>query len=142
MNRNHNAKKLFENGFNCTQSVFSSFLPPELETMGYRIGEIFGGGINHLGNVCGAITGALMVIGYYHGRKTAKDDKNKQLAGSLAEQFLEQFRELHGDIFCRTLLGYDISTPEKLNKARKEDAFQHCSSYVTSAVEILEDLLK
>jgi len=142
LNRKHKANKLFKNGFNCTQSVFSSFLPSKQESIGYRIGEVFGGGITGLGNVCGAITGALMVIGYYHGRMTAKDNKTKQLARSLADQFLERFKEVHGDIFCRTLLGYDISTPEKLDKARKEEAFQNCSTFVATAVEILEDVLK
>ena len=142
LSRNYNANKLFENGFNCTQSVFSSFLPSEQESIGYRIGEAFGGGIAHLGNVCGAIIGALMVIGYYHGRTTPKDDKNKEKTRLLAEQFLERFKEVHGDIYCRTLLGYDISTPEKLDIAREEDAFQNCTSFVTTAVEILENLLE
>ena len=55
----------FEEGFNCSQAVVSAFAPElglDRETA-LRVAAAFGGGMGRTGETCGAVSGALMVIG-------------------------------------------------------------------------------
>ena len=70
--------KLFESKFNCAQSVFASF-SEELgldEKQALKIGGCFGSGMRK-GEVCGACTGALMVLGLKYGQNEVGDIENK-----------------------------------------------------------------
>ena len=65
MNRAETAVATFKGGFNCSQAVLSVFceeLGLDKETAA-RIAGGFGGGIGHLGETCGAVTGAIMAMG-------------------------------------------------------------------------------
>ena len=55
----------FSEGFSCSQSVLAAFAP-ELgldADAALRVSAAFGGGMGRLGDTCGAVTGALMVLG-------------------------------------------------------------------------------
>lgn len=59
------AKALFERGYNCSQSVVLAFCEPlglDMETMA-KLASSFGGGMGRLREVCGAISGMLMIVG-------------------------------------------------------------------------------
>ena len=59
------AIKLYKEEFNCSQAIFSAYTE-ELgidEQTAVRVASSFGGGIARTGKTCGAVTGALMVIG-------------------------------------------------------------------------------
>ena len=58
----------------------------------------------------------------------------------IVQEFVARFRDRHSSIECRELLGYDISTREKVEAALKEGAFINCPKFVESAVDILEEL--
>ena len=52
------------------------------------------------------------------------------------------FRERHGALTCRDLLGCDISTPEGFARAKERGLFDTvCAKLVKDSVEILEDML-
>lgn len=60
--------KLLDEGFNCSQIVLSSFaedLGLDSE-MANKVATCFGGGMGS-GDTCGAVTGALMVLGLKYG---------------------------------------------------------------------------
>jgi C_GCAxxG_C_C family probable redox protein len=134
----------FEQGFNCCQAVLSSYGPQfglERE-LALKLANGLGGGIGHQGESCGAVTGALMVIGLKHGETLAGDEKSSEKTYGLISQFLERFKVRHGSILCRQLLGYDISTPEGLQTARDNGLFEkRCPKYVRTSAEILEEIL-
>lgn len=72
----------FDEGFSCSQSVFSAFAP-ELgldREMALRVATAFGGGMGHRGDTCGAVTGAFLAIGLKHGRVKAEDREIRDLA--------------------------------------------------------------
>lgn len=78
MNHIEKSLKLFESKFNCAQSVFASF-SQELgldEKQALKIGGCFGSGMRK-GEVCGACTGALMVLGLKYGQCEINDRKSK-----------------------------------------------------------------
>lgn len=134
----------FGKGFNCCQSVLSAYGPQfGLDRdLALKLASGFGGGIGHLGETCGAVTGALMVIGLKHGGTLAEDEDSQEETFSLINQFLERFKARHGSIRCRELLGYDISTPEGLQSAMDKELFEkRCPDYVRASAEILEQLL-
>ncbi len=138
------ALSAFDEGFNCSQSVFSAFAP-ELglgREMALRVATAFGGGMGHRGDTCGAVTGAFMVIGLRHGRVRAEDTETRDRAYSLVNRFAGEFEARRGSIVCRELLGFDLSTPEgeRLAEERWPDHMP-CRELVRDAATILQEIL-
>ena len=102
----------------------------------------FGGGIGRTGRTCGAVAGAVMVIGLKHGQTDADDDESRQETHRLVKEFIDKFEALHGSIECRELIGYDLSNPAEFEAARADDAREKkCRGFVHDAARILEDVL-
>lgn len=135
------AQDRFALGFNCSQAVFSAYasqLGIE-DQAALKLASPFGGGVAHQGQVCGAVTGALMVLGLARGSDTV-DTKDKTYR--MAEDFISRFRERHSTILCRELIGVDISTPEGLQNARGQDVFQSiCPGLVKDATELVAEFI-
>ena len=94
------------------------------------------------GQTCGAVTGALMVIGLKHGQTQREDKQAKEKTYALAREFLERFKARNDALLCRELLGYDINTPEGMQAIRDKGLFDSlCARLVANAVEILEELV-
>lgn len=144
MNHLQNAVNTFQEGFSCSQAVLSAFGPDlglERETA-LRVAGAFGGGMARTGQTCGAVTGALMVIGLKYGQTTVDAKQAKEKTYALAREFMRQFEARHGSIACQALLGHDLSTPEGLQLAREKGLFTSlCPKLVADAVEILEGIL-
>jgi C_GCAxxG_C_C family probable redox protein len=142
--RSEKAVSCFEN-FNCAQSVIAT-CGPEIgldRESALRVAGGFGGGMGRLGEVCGAVTGAFMVIGLKHGKSRPEDDENetKEKAYALVYEFADRFRARNGAILCRELLGCDISTPDGRAQAKEKGLFSDlCPKLVGDAVEILEQM--
>jgi C_GCAxxG_C_C family probable redox protein len=135
----------FDEGFNCSQAVFSAFAP-QLgldRVVALKVAGPFGGGIGRMGETCGAVTGALMVIGLKYGQTTSEDKAAKEKSYELVRQFAERFKARNrGCLACRELLGADIGTPEGMQKIREKQAFTTmCPKFVRDAAEIVEELL-
>ena len=137
MNSIEDAVKLFEEGYVCSQAVFAAFseklgLPKQ---QALKIGACFGSGMRK-GEVCGACTGALMVLGLKYG-------ENKNESNEACVKFLDEFKKENGSIICRDLLGCDISTDEGVKHAKDNNLFKEfCPKMVESAAEILDEILK
>jgi C_GCAxxG_C_C family probable redox protein len=145
MNRVEIAVSCFEEGFNCAQAIFSTYgekmgLDREISL---RVSGAFGGGMGRMGEICGAVSGALMVIGLKYGKTKAEDEETKEKCYSLVREFVSKFKERNGSILCRELLGYDINTPEGLELIKKENLFStRCPKFVRDSAEIIEQILE
>jgi len=144
MDRVKRAVDAFKEGFSCSQAVLSAFS----ETMGLdrstalKISQSFGGGMAHMGETCGAVTGAFMVIGLQHGRTRADDDEAKEKTYATVHEFILRFKARYNSIVCKEILGYDVSDEAEFKQAQNEEVFQRiCPNLVQSAAEICEDLL-
>ena len=83
-----------------------------------------------------------MVIGLLHGMTKADDPKQTELSYEVVRRFAERFRQRHGSLECRELMGVDVSKPEGLAEARRRNIFRTaCPGYVRDAAEILEELM-
>jgi C_GCAxxG_C_C family probable redox protein len=108
-----------------------------------RIACAFAGGMARMGETCGAVTGALMVIGLAREEASREDNESKEETYRLVRDCVEEFRERNGSIVCRELLGVDISTEEGLTHARVKNLFHEvCPKFVRDAAEILKRLLE
>jgi C_GCAxxG_C_C family probable redox protein len=135
------AKDRFALGFNCAQAVFSAFASHSLisDETALKITSMFGGGIGRQGEVCGALTGALLALGLERGRA---DPDSKELDYQLAEKFMTGFKQQHGTILCRELIGHDISSKEGLKAAKESQAFKNiCPMIVERTAEELDRFL-
>lgn len=140
MDKAEQAVARFQGGFNCAQAVLSTFAPDLglAEDLAARVATPFGGGMGCSGNVCGAVSGALMVLGLKTGSPRAYDKEGKERAYQVARDFLQQFQARHGSLACRELIGCDISTPEGVAFAREHDLFKtRCAEFVRTAAGIL-----
>jgi len=138
------ALKNFRDGFNCAQAVLSAY-SRELglgQTKGYRVSQSFGGGMARMAGPCGAVTGALMVIGLKHGKTEAKDEAAKDKTYALAQEFVRRFKAKHGSMTCLGLLGHHIGTPRGMKALQKMNFHEDiCPKYVKDAVLILDKIL-
>lgn len=140
--KSEKAVELFKKGLNCSQAVLVSFcedygLGSELAL---KIGCGFGGGVRS-GEICGAVSGAVMVIGLKYGNGSIADLESKGTCYAKTSEFLAKFRERNGSVVCRDLLGCDISTEAGLQLAKDKGLFSTtCADMVSSSIELLEDL--
>lgn len=145
MKKSQCSVQCFENGFNCAQAVFSTYcseLGLERETA-LKISCGFGAGMGYIGETCGAVTGAFMLIGLKYGKYNADDNEAREKTYRLVQQFTQKFIARYGSVKCKELLDCDISIPEQLQKARENQLFASvCSRLVKDSSEIIEELLE
>lgn len=144
MNKGDYAVNCFNSGFNCSQSVLTAFCMDFGldEKLALKIAGSLGGGMGHIGEACGAVTGAFLVLGLRYGQDDEEDKYAKALNYLMVKDFASRFRKLNGSISCKELLEYDISDEKQLNAARETDIFRtKCAKYVKDAVMLLEEML-
>ncbi len=133
------ASSLFSRGFNCSQAIFAAFAPQYglSDELALKLASPFGGGFARQGEVCGALVGALMVLGLQYGNLTPA---GKDATYQTAQSFIDQFREGHGAILCRELIGYDLSTPKGLQAAREHNVFASiCPNLIMATAKALTE---
>lgn len=137
------ATELFDQKMNCAQSVFAALTDGQIDKVtAFSTAACFGGGMRY-GEVCGAVTGALMALGYFHGAKEVGDAASKEKANALAIMFIKKFSQSHGAIRCRDLLGYDLTISEDLEQIRREGLFDTaCPRFISEAVRIADQMLE
>lgn len=137
------AVQYYENGYKCSQAVFAAFAEQfgVTEKQALQIGACFGGGMCK-GEVCGACTGALMVLGIKYGQFDLSDTESRAQSGTMAVKFLDEFEKRKGSYICRDLLCCDLRNEEDRNKARSNGLFRTlCPEMVRTAAEILTEIL-
>ena len=145
MKKSEKAVSYFRNSFNCSQSVLASFYEDfELtEDSSLRIATAFGGGMARQQLTCGAVTGALMVLGLKYGKALNDPDSRKAETYEKANRFFLEFKKLHGSVTCRELLnGLNMNDEKDMKKINDLEMFRtHCARYVKDAAEITQKLL-
>ena len=132
--REARAEELFSSGLNCAQSVFCAFsdefgLDAELAR---RTSCGLGGGVGRMREVCGAVTGAALVLGLRHGPDKAE-------VYPLVQDFCAKFRAEAGSIICRELLEGTGATAGGAPEPRTEAYYRRrpCAELVKLAVRLL-----
>ena len=144
MTKSDDALASFKSGFTCSSAVFSAFsdnLGLDGETA-KKISCGFGAGISKSGNICGAVSGAIMVIGLKYGKTKIGDDAATEKTRALTRQLIQEFAAKNGSVNCTELLGYNLSKVDEYEAAGRENLFKtKCPEYVRDAAAILEKIL-
>ncbi len=145
INHSQKAMGLFKEGYNCSQSIFLAFsdiINLDEKTM-LKISSSFGGGMGRLREVCGAVSGMFMVLGYLYGYSEPKAYQEKTEHYKLIQAFADKFKNENGSIICRELLGLekgpDNPTPEKRTDAYYKN--RPCGELIGYAAKILEEYI-
>lgn len=143
MSRVDKAVEYFNNNFNCSQSVFTTYATEFGidEKLALKLGTNFGGGARK-GELCGAVAGALLVLGLRCGHCDSNDTEAKTKAYTIAEEYMNRFIEANGSAVCKDLLGYDLSKTDDMEQIKEKNLFRTtCPQMVRSAVTVLEDMI-
>lgn len=138
------ALKFFDEKFHCSQAVLAAFAPEcgITEEQALKLGACFGSGMRK-GEVCGACTGALMVLGLLYGQYNKDDMESRQIVNNVNDKMMQLFSEECGSYICNELLKCDISTPEGVKYALDNQLFSvYCPRIVENAVDILEKIIR
>jgi C_GCAxxG_C_C family probable redox protein len=110
--------------------------------MAFTIGRAFGSGMG-LGKICGAVSGAFMVLGFKH-QNEGDERQARYKTYELVKEFIKRYEEKHGTTSCKDLLGgVDLSTDKGRQEAIDRKLFTAvCPAFVKDAAKILDDLLK
>lgn len=143
MNHCEKAVDYHHRGFNCCQSVLAAFsdLTGLSEQASFDTAGGFGAGMQ-TGEACGAIVGAVMVLGLLHPVDPDQPVPSKRRTGALAKEFQARFRARFGELRCHPLLKKDITADDTTPAARDMGLTQRCDILIVSAAEILEDMLR
>ena len=144
MNEVEKAVSCFQEGFMCSQALLVAYADQfgmDRQTA-LKVSAAFGGGMGRMGEICGAVTGAFMVIGLKYGRIEVKDTESHEKTNRLVQEFVRRFKAVHESIVCRELLGCDLNTREG-RKAFVDNKLRDtlCTKYVRDAAEIVGQLL-
>jgi C_GCAxxG_C_C family probable redox protein len=145
MEKSQIATDKFSEGYNCAQSVFYCFC----DDLGFdkntalKLATGFGGGMGRKEEVCGAVTGGIIVLGAKYGRGENDDRTATDLTYQKTRELMDRFAAKHGTFMCRQLLGGCELMTEAGQKQFKENDMLNkvCKPCVDSAVEILEEIM-
>ena len=134
---------LFMRGQDCSQVVLSHYAEKIgiTEEEANRAAAAFGGGMG-VGEVCGAVVGAMAVLGYLYGHKGPDDmdQRNAMIAARAA--FLEKWSAKRSSCRCNDLLGHDIGTPEGFQEILDEGLlFSFCPELVMDAIAVTDEVI-
>ena len=147
MSEKERAVELFREGYNCSQSVFTAFAHRFNidEETAKKISAGLGGGLGRMREVCGAVSGAAMVIGSICSATDGKDSENKQKNYELVREFADRFTKINGSIICRELLGLDVKMEDTAKPDSRTAEYykkRPCVELVGDAAEILAEIIK
>jgi C_GCAxxG_C_C family probable redox protein len=143
MERSEQAKDLFLSGYNCAQSVLLSFADDMKfsKELAQKMAAGFGGGMGKQQETCGAVTGAIMVLGLLKGENVNNNEELKSESYGSVKEMTKKFVAEFKSTKCRDLIGCDLNTTEGAARFKEEKIMETvCADCVKKAVEIVESI--
>ena len=140
------ATERFLAGYNCAQSVLYAYGPDfglDEETA-LKGATGLGAGMGRRGEVCGALTGGILVLGLKYGRGGQQDRSATEETYQKTLELMARFEKRHGSCFCRVVLdGCDLRTAEGQRFFKEHDLLhKKCVGCVQSVVEDLARMVE
>ena len=144
MDHSIEAGQLFLGGCNCAQAVLLAFT--DVTGMDRKTAAMlsspFGGGMGRMREVCGAVSGMLMVLGILYGyEENAEDNARKRQLYQDVQALAEGFRTECGSIICREILKNPPSDPNPTPRTAEFYAQRPCARMVMTAARLLDDFI-
>lgn len=140
------AEALFRQGYNCAQAVAGAFakeMGVPLETAA-RMACGFGGGMGRLREVCGTVSGMVLVAGVLRGYSGPETGAKKTETYAMIQELAARFRAQNGSIICRELLGLPQAEGTPRAEARTPEYYRKrpCPKLAAQAAELLAQYLE
>ncbi len=139
------AVRMFNDGYSCAQSMLGAF-GPDLgldRDQALKLAGPFWAGLSCTGGLCGAASGAILVLGLARGNTHPDDQVGRKQMTALTQEFLRRYGERQGSTLCTDILGYDLTRPGMLERVRAEGLSKPvCPDAIRAAGEILLELLR
>lgn len=144
MDHDMQAAELFLDGYNCAQAITVAFsdVTGLDKDFSARMASSFGGGMGRMREVCGAVSGMLMVAGILYGYDSNGDDTAKKSHYTLVQDLANQFKEEVGSIICREILKNPPSDPNPTLRTAEFYKRRPCTRMVMVAARILDDYIR
>lgn len=135
----------FVSGYNCAQAILSAF-GPDLGLDGetaLKVATGLGAGMARRGEVCGAVTGGILVLGLKYGRGQQQDRSATERTYQQTRELMARFEQRHGSCACRVLLdGCDLQTAQGQQHFKEHDLLHKtCVKCVETVADIVGELL-
>ena len=141
MDHSIKAGELFLSGCNCAQAVilaFSDVTGLDTKTAA-KISSSFGGGMGRMREVCGAVSGMLIVMGLLYGYDDpGEKDCNKKAYYPDVLSLMLKFKEACGSYICREILKNPPSDPNPTPRTEEFYAKRPCARMCLVAGRILD----
>ena len=143
MDHSMKAADLFLQGYNCAQAITVAFsdVTGLSEPFSAKMASSFGGGMGRMREVCGAVSGMLMVAGILYGYDAQDDDAAKKAHYQLVQDLAGQFREAAGSIICRDILKNPPSDPNPTPRTAEFYKQRPCARMVVTAARLLDEFI-
>ena len=144
MDHANKAAELFLSGSNCAQAIVVAFSDVTGLEPGFaaKLSSSFGGGMGRMREVCGAVSGMLMVAGLLYGYDDpGEKDCNKKEHYKLVQALGGRFREEIGSIVCREILKNPPSDPNPTPRTEEFYKVRPCARMVMTAARILDEYI-
>lgn len=132
-------------GLNCSQAILAGFgesLGIDLDTA-KMLGRPWGGGMGHLADTCGYLTGAILVLAHVYNH--ADETQARKQGFEAVRQLFERFSARRGTTRCKGLLGADMTTEEGRQRIKEGQLVQNichgANGIGQDVAEILFDLI-
>ncbi|MBR2048223.1 MAG: C_GCAxxG_C_C family protein [Oscillospiraceae bacterium] len=138
------AAELFLQGYNCAQAVAVAFCDVTrlTESQAAKMASAFGGGMGRMREVCGAVSGMLMVLSLCYGYDTPGDDVSKKELYTRVQALAARFRAENGSIICREILKNPPSDPNPTPRTADFYAKRPCAKMVMTAGRLLDEFME
>lgn len=139
------AGELFLSGSNCAQAVVVAFsdVTGMDEKTSARISSAFGGGMGRMREVCGAVSGMLMVLSLLYGyEEPGENDCNKKALYKEVQDLAGKFREEVGSIVCREILKNPSTDPNPTPRTAEFYKKRPCARMVMTAARLLDEYIE
>lgn len=147
MTKGDKAKELFQQGYNCAQAVFGAFAE-DLGidfNMAVKISSSFGGGMGRLREVCGTVSGMLLVLSMKYGYDNPEASAEKKALYKDVQALAEDFKRDNGSIICRDLLGLTTKGADSPQPEARTSTYykkRPCSELCKYAGDLVEEFIK
>ena len=132
MTKKELAISLHDKKYNCAQSVACAFaedlnVDPQLL---FKVCEGFGLGMGCMNGTCGAISGAVALLGMKNSDGNLDSPATKAKTYQLSRELLERFQQKNSATICRELKCVETGT-----------ILRSCPGCIEDAVELVEEIL-
>lgn len=145
MDKSEIAVNKFKDGYNCAQSVLFSYADKLniSRDLALKMANGFGGGMGRKQEVCGALSGGILVLNLIYGRGENEDKQKQEIVYSLVRELMDKFEEKYGSVNCKKLLdGCELMTSEGQEQFKSNKLIEKCYDYVEFTVRTLDEIIE